>query len=370
MPDGGDKTYRALLDWMGSEKESERMCEQLMAIEGYTSLDPSHPLGGPDGTKDAVMNRNGQKWIMAVSFNRKPLTLGKLKQKFLGDCAGVEKNDAVGVAFCTNRKLTNTEKSKIEAAAPSGIAVDLFDIERIRHLLDQPRCYGIRLQFLGIEMTKEDQLAFIASLEAERDKRLLEAIREQNDFLKGLITGSDSCFECLAGCGYGNRMRIKTRNAGRNLIYDVQVDIEYTTRFEDLCDPLFEDIEAKRDLLPEVEFSRLYTEAFIWREQFREMTIVRHNIGNIPPGRGPEFDIGMPSDKNYYVVEVAAYARNGKFFTKFSFYRTNEGHWRYEIEKGNFLDFESPHPRKISPGDPLLCGSDLFPPRYPRKESN
>lgn len=40
---------------------------------------------------------------------------------------------------------------------------DLFHLERVASILDSPPCYGIRLEFLDLEMTKAEQLAFIAS---------------------------------------------------------------------------------------------------------------------------------------------------------------------------------------------------------------
>ncbi len=47
-------------------------------------------------------------------------------------------------------------------------SVEIFHLERIASLLDSPRGYGIRLEFLDVDMTKEEQLAFIA----ERDSML------------------------------------------------------------------------------------------------------------------------------------------------------------------------------------------------------
>ncbi len=54
--------------------------------------------------------------------------------------------------------------------------VDLFHLERIVSILDAPTSYGIRLEFLDIEMSKEEQIAFIA----DRDK-LFQQIQYQFD---------------------------------------------------------------------------------------------------------------------------------------------------------------------------------------------
>ena len=65
----------------------------------------------------------------------------------------------------------------------AGLArVDLFHLERMASILDSPQCYGIRLEFLDIEMTKEEQLAFFWTLTSAMDRwrdqvnEILEAI--------------------------------------------------------------------------------------------------------------------------------------------------------------------------------------------------
>jgi hypothetical protein len=49
---------------------SERLAAQILHAEGYADIDPSHPLGGRDGGKDALAIRSGKKWVMAVYFPR------------------------------------------------------------------------------------------------------------------------------------------------------------------------------------------------------------------------------------------------------------------------------------------------------------
>ena len=91
MPQSGDKTYQALTEWFGSSKDSERMCAQLASIEGFVALDPSHPLGGPDGKQDALVLLDGERKMMAVSFSREKLSFQRLRKKFVGDCKGIQR---------------------------------------------------------------------------------------------------------------------------------------------------------------------------------------------------------------------------------------------------------------------------------------
>ena len=64
------------------------MAALLLAVEGYTALDPSHPLGGRDGGKDATCRKDGRSAVMAVYFPRGQQSFKALKKKFVGDLAG------------------------------------------------------------------------------------------------------------------------------------------------------------------------------------------------------------------------------------------------------------------------------------------
>jgi hypothetical protein len=64
--------------------------------------------------------------------------------------------------FITNQPLTPGERNTL--AGQAGEAdVHLFHLERVRLLLDSPRGYGLRLQYLRVEMTIEDQISFFTN---------------------------------------------------------------------------------------------------------------------------------------------------------------------------------------------------------------
>lgn len=174
----GRETWSRLRDWDRGQADSERLAAQILRVEGYTAIDPSHPLGGRDGLKDVVCVCNGIKWIGASYFPRGKKEYRAIKKKLLQDAKGVKANDAQGMAFVTNQELKVSERKDLTACA-SDIQVELFHLERITSILDSPACYGIRLEFLDIEMTKEEQLAYIA----HRDKSIDELI----DSVKQLI---------------------------------------------------------------------------------------------------------------------------------------------------------------------------------------
>ena len=186
----GSETVARLSDWTRGQAAAERLAAQLLRIEGFTSIDPSHPLGGPDGLKDAVCVRDGVRWIGAAHFPREQQSFNAIADKFVQDLTGVNTNQAGGFVFVTNQELKLSERTKLKDLAGE-IEVELLHLERIASVLDSPQCYGIRLEFLDIEMTKEEQIAFIATRDAiiERLQNTLETIvslLRNPDLLKSL----------------------------------------------------------------------------------------------------------------------------------------------------------------------------------------
>ena len=181
----GRETWRRLRDWDRGQAPSERLAAHILRIGGYESIDPSHPLGGQDGLKDAVCTKDKVRFIGACYFPRGEQKFGAIKTKFINDLEGVSKNMAEGIAFVTNQELTLSVRDELVKEAGSA-KVDLFHLERIASILDFPQCYGIRLEFLDIEMTKEEQVAFFGTVanvlgELQSQMRsMLEALNNAN----------------------------------------------------------------------------------------------------------------------------------------------------------------------------------------------
>lgn len=157
---GGDETWFRLREWTKGQKEAERLAAHVLSAAGYQSMDPSHPLGGPDGLKDSKCAKDGKEWIGAFYFPKGEKSFSDVKSKFNDDLEGVKDNDADGISFVTNQELTLSERSELEGLSDE---LDIFHLERVAHILDRPERYGVRLQFLDIEMSKEEQIAFIAA---------------------------------------------------------------------------------------------------------------------------------------------------------------------------------------------------------------
>ena len=215
----GNETWLALRDWLKDQAAAERLSGQILLFEGYQSVDPSHPLGGRDGLKDIVCKKNQKTWVAGVYFPRGQQNFSKIKTKFTEDLQGVKKNDSDGFIFLTNQELRLAERKELTES--SDCPVEIYHLERISALLNSPPLYGVRLEFLNIEMTKEEQLAFIASRDEmiEDIRRCLlkieesacrsqeaESVLPKYEFKIGNIFASKKLHRC-SYCGFGYFIR-------------------------------------------------------------------------------------------------------------------------------------------------------------------
>ena len=238
----GDETWARLSVWTRGQKSAERLAAHILRVEGYSSVDPSHPLGGRDGLKDVICIKNELRWIGASFFPRAQKTLKEIVKKFSDDLEGVGANSASGIVFVTNQELTLAQRKELKKKARVAKAeLDLFHLERIAQILDTPPCYGIRLEFLDIEMSKEEQVAFIAAHDSiterlqsllERTVKHLEAsgelksvpVKEIKEF-KGIldsIAGYDPLSSFISSSIFGRSAHIK----------DLQVPLKEVSEFE------------------------------------------------------------------------------------------------------------------------------------------
>jgi hypothetical protein len=152
-----DETWHRLREWTNGQTPSERLAAQVLMKEGFASLDPSHPLGGRDGGKDAVCIKDDKRWVMAVYFPLGQKSFSTIKGKFLDDSRGAQVHAPHGIAFVTNQELTLSERKELVTSA-TPLAVDLYHLERVTAILDSPAMSEVRKQFLGIDY---DNQAFL-----------------------------------------------------------------------------------------------------------------------------------------------------------------------------------------------------------------
>lgn len=160
----GRDTFKILRDWDSGQTASERFSIQLLANDGYTNIDPSHPRGGPDGKKDGICYKGESKFVMACYFPNGQKEFSEIKEKFTKDFKGVKGNTCKGIVFVTNQELTLSEREELlKMGEKNKIETDLYHLERISSIVNIPKNYGIRLEYLGIEMSKEEQLSALAT---------------------------------------------------------------------------------------------------------------------------------------------------------------------------------------------------------------
>lgn len=151
-------TFQILINWDRGNAFAERMAAKLIGLEGYTNIDPQCPNGGPDGTKDILCEKDRKRFVAGCYFPTEQKSFGDIRSKFEGDYAGVKKHSADGFIFVTNQKITPAERKTLIESYPESV---IYHGERICGLLDSPSGYGVRLEFLDIELTKEEQLSFL-----------------------------------------------------------------------------------------------------------------------------------------------------------------------------------------------------------------
>ncbi|SKS74044.1 Uncharacterised protein [Mycobacteroides abscessus subsp. bolletii] len=145
-----DETQYRLLERTYVQSVSEPLAAQVLMDQGYTNLDPIHPFGGPDGGRDGECQRDGKPYVMAVYFPRGKKGFGEVKKKFVSDADKAVALGVKGIAFVTNQEILMSERTELTEAA-SGLEVEIYHLERVAAILNQPSMSQVRREFLGIE---------------------------------------------------------------------------------------------------------------------------------------------------------------------------------------------------------------------------
>ena len=160
-------------DWRLGQVIAERLCAGLLRISGYVGVDPQAPLGGPDGKKDIVAWRDGRKYVAACYFPTTAVTFSQIEKKYTSDYVGVAGSGADGFVFFVNQMLTVGERTRLQAIGNREVD-EIYHLERIRGELDGPRGYGLRLEYLQIPMSPEEQVSWLNTLQQDTVQRLIK----------------------------------------------------------------------------------------------------------------------------------------------------------------------------------------------------
>jgi len=150
----------------------EGMCLALLPLLGpFQQERPRRPKGGRDGARDIEALHNGALPVWgAVGFRNGGGTDEEARRdaesKFKADLTAALSENATlrGFVFFTNVDLTpgRIETLKRYAQDKGVTLVEVFDLHRLRHVLDSPEGLIARVQYLDIPMTPTEQAALVA----------------------------------------------------------------------------------------------------------------------------------------------------------------------------------------------------------------
>ena len=210
-----DETWHRLREWTNGQGPSERLAGLVLSAAGYEEVDPSHPLGGPDGGKDAIVSRGGHQWVMAVYFPRGQQSFGDIKIKLEADFAGVARNRAHGLAFVTNQELRLAEREALRESVAASL--DLIHLERLVHILDQPGMSAIRRQFLGLGDVVSRAAPDVTPVSYMDDKLFVARERELNEIRAFLKPDGDGSVYVISGLPGGGKTALAQQAAATAL---------------------------------------------------------------------------------------------------------------------------------------------------------
>lgn len=120
-----------------------------------------------------MCRRGFTSFVAAAYFPTGAVSFSSIKKKFEGDLGGVDVNNASGFVFFVNQALSVGERKTLRAMAESTAnPTELYHLERLRSVLDSPVGCGLRLEYLGIAMTHEEQLAYWSTANVDISAKL------------------------------------------------------------------------------------------------------------------------------------------------------------------------------------------------------
>lgn len=191
------ETEHRLRSFLNSnQSQREKLCLALLPVLGnYSPVSPRRPEGGPDGARDIEAHFNGilLTWG-AVGFRNDAGSSAEdrswAQRKFKADLdSALEQNAALpGFVFFTNVDLTPAQHETLKqyAYARKLSHVEIFDFHRLRDALDRPTGFIARLQFLDIEITKDEQLGLVHNFGQELQRTLNSGFSRMDTTLERL----------------------------------------------------------------------------------------------------------------------------------------------------------------------------------------
>ena len=136
-------TRRALEDF-DNEHDFERLAADVLNALGYQSVEPMAPAGGSDGGTDIKFLDGDEQGIAFVTLNK------DIRSKFKLDLGKHDAGEGVMALFCAVDVSPKMKMTFTRDALGKGYRLEIFDLERLRSLLDAS-LKELRRRYLGIE---------------------------------------------------------------------------------------------------------------------------------------------------------------------------------------------------------------------------
>src|SRR5438874_11852956 len=123
------QTRRAIEDF-DNQHDFERMAADVLNAEGYSDVEPMAPRGGGDGGRDIKFREGDTPGIAFVTLEK------KLGEKFRHDLLKQADGEGVIALFCNVDATPRMKLAFAKEALAKGYRLLVFDLERLRSLLD------------------------------------------------------------------------------------------------------------------------------------------------------------------------------------------------------------------------------------------
>lgn len=194
-------TETSVREWRYGPTQAERLAAGILRLEGFRNIEPQNPLGGGDDGADILCERGQYRWVAAVYFPPTNKQFKDVEAKFLTDLTKAKGHKRNGFVFITNQRLTRGERETlIEVALKEKHECAIYDVERVRGVLDSPEGYGLRVSYLRIPMEAEEQIAFFANRENTLSNFMSEQSKHMADVkshLEHLRRGQKAAFHTM-----------------------------------------------------------------------------------------------------------------------------------------------------------------------------
>ena len=157
------QTRRSLEDF-DNQHDFERMAADVLNALGYSDVEPMAPAGGADGGRDIIFREADTPGIAFVTLEK------TIRDKFKRDLAKQSNTEGLIALFCNVDVSPSMKLTFAREAVAKGYRVDVFDLERLRSLLDSS-LKDVRRRYLKID----DELAARLRSEVRRLLRFPDA---------------------------------------------------------------------------------------------------------------------------------------------------------------------------------------------------